>query len=460
MTPRLDPVRTVPAPLAAFYGDDVTGSTDALAQFHRAGLRGVLLFDPGAVRTAAATGRYDVIGVAGTARALPTARMAETIRPALEELRATGTGFVQYKICSTADSSPGTGSLGRAAETGREVFGPAPVPVLAAQPDLGRYTAFGHHFARDDDGRVHRLDRQPTMSRHPVTPMDESDLRTHLAGQTGLHVAGLDLTAYELPLPDARTAFEAAAGRPPGLVVLDALTPAHARFAARLALMGGPSPVYALGSGGLSLAAGQILAHTECTRPYGPPRPARVIVVSGSRAPRTAAQIRHATDRGWPGVAVPVDPGHGCDTSAAALGRLREAVLRALDGTAPGVVVHAVPSGRSDTPASDPKDSLACTLAHAVRAAVVDAGVRRAVVAGGDTAGRVAARLGVRAAEIDTLLTPGAALCRLTCEDPCLDGLTAVLKGGQAGPADLFDRTAGDLRATDPTTDPPREPGT
>ncbi|MGW0937134.1 four-carbon acid sugar kinase family protein [Streptomyces sp. NPDC002666] len=452
------PVSGVTPPLAAFYGDDVTGSTDALAQFHRAGLRGVLLFDPGAVRKAAATGGFDVIGVAGTARALPTAEMTDVIRPVLEELRATGAGFVQYKICSTADSSPATGSLGRAAETGHEVFGRAPVPVLAAQPDFGRYTAFGHHFARDDDGRVHRLDRQPTMSRHPVTPMGESDLRKHLARQTGLPVRGLDLTVYELPLAEARLVYEAAAAGRPGLVVLDALTPAHARRAARLALLGGPSPVFALGSGGLSLAVGQVLAGTRRTHPYGAPEPARAIVVSGSRALRTAAQIRHATDHGWAGVPVPVDPDHGCDTSPAALARLRGAVLRALGGRVPGVVVHAVPAGRRDAPGTDPADRLGSILVHAVRAAV-DAGVRRLVVAGGDTAGRVAARLGTRTAQIDTLLAPGVALCRLTFDDPRLDGVSAVLKGGQAGPVDLFDRVTGRIRATDPTTDPPREPG-
>ncbi|MFI8946587.1 four-carbon acid sugar kinase family protein [Streptomyces sp. NPDC053750] len=452
------------APRVAFYGDDVTGSTDALAQFHRAGLRGLLLFgqegrapdDDGA----GTGGGHDVIGMAGVARSLPTAHMADEVGPALERLRSTGAGFVQYKMCSTADSSPHRGSLGCAAELGRDVFGTATVPVLAAQPDLGRYTAFGHHFAQDDDGRVHRLDRQPTMSRHPVTPMGESDLRLHLAAQTALPVTSFDLRAYELPYQQARMRYEQMAAAGPGLVVLDALTHAHARYAARLALTCGTAPGFALGSGGLSLAVGQVLGGSETTVPHRLPEPGRAIVVSGSRAARTGAQLRHAAARGWGTVPVPVDPHHGCDTSPAALTRLRDAVLRALDGPAPGVVVHAQPAGPRDTPGADPLHTLGDALAHAVRAAVAGAGVRRVVVAGGDTAGRVVRRLGARSAEIDTLLAPGAALCLLNCDDPLIDGVSLVLKGGQAGPVDLFDRVTGRTCATAETTDPSREPGT
>jgi hypothetical protein len=44
----------------------------------------------------------------------------------------------------------------------------------------GRYQAFGNLFATVE-GTAYRLDRHPTMSRHPVTPMTEADLRLHLS---------------------------------------------------------------------------------------------------------------------------------------------------------------------------------------------------------------------------------------------------------------------------------------
>ena len=49
------------------------------------------------------------------------------------------------------------------------------MPLVVGAPQLKRYTAFGHLFA-GYQGRTFRIDRHPVMSRHPVTPMDESDL--------------------------------------------------------------------------------------------------------------------------------------------------------------------------------------------------------------------------------------------------------------------------------------------
>jgi 3-oxoisoapionate kinase len=60
-------------------------------------------------------------------------------------------------------------------------------PLVVGAPQLKRYTAFGHLFA-GYQGQTYRIDRHPVMSRHPVTPMDEADLRIHLARQTDLPV--------------------------------------------------------------------------------------------------------------------------------------------------------------------------------------------------------------------------------------------------------------------------------
>ena len=109
--------------------------------------------------------------------------MDAELRPVLAALAALEPRIVQYKACSTADSSPTIGSLGRVIELGREHVSASARAVLFAQPDFGRYTVFGHHFAAED-GIVYRLDRQPTMSTHPSTPMTESDLAVHLARQT------------------------------------------------------------------------------------------------------------------------------------------------------------------------------------------------------------------------------------------------------------------------------------
>src|SRR4051812_659940 len=102
----------VPELRVAFYGDDFTGSVDVLLQLSRAGWRSRLLLGlPDADRLARAAEDVDAVGIAGVARSLPTDRIEAEVRPALEALAALRPQVVQYKACSTADSSPDVGSL-------------------------------------------------------------------------------------------------------------------------------------------------------------------------------------------------------------------------------------------------------------------------------------------------------------------------------------------------------------
>ena len=103
-----------------------------------------------------------------------------------------------YKVCSTFDSSPHVGNIGRAAEIGKRVFGATFVPILVGAPPLKRYTCFGNLFAAVD-GVVYRIDRHPTMKCHPVTPMREADLRVHLKQQTELSIGLLDVLQLRSP---------------------------------------------------------------------------------------------------------------------------------------------------------------------------------------------------------------------------------------------------------------------
>jgi uncharacterized protein YgbK (DUF1537 family) len=70
------------------------------------------------------------------------------------------------------------------------------ISVLAGAPALRRYTIFGNHFAVAGD-EIYRLDRHPTMSRHPVTPMHEADLRAHLKQQTHASIALMSVVDLE-----------------------------------------------------------------------------------------------------------------------------------------------------------------------------------------------------------------------------------------------------------------------
>jgi uncharacterized protein YgbK (DUF1537 family) len=429
---------------AAFYGDDFTGSTDALLQFERCGLRAVLLVDlPPTDELRDLATRYDVIGVAGIARSLAPDEQEAEIRPILTALRDLKPRVVQYKICSTADSSPQLGSIGRALEVGRSVFGPAVVPVLAAQPELGRYTVFSHHFAAEA-GAIHRLDRQPTMANHPTTPMTEADLRVHLAAQTDLQIGALHLTSYA-------DLLDSYAQSPDDAVVLDALTDTDLRLLGQtLVASSNGLPLFTVGSGGLSRGLAMNLttafpsagphppSHAAPTVRHWPasahrpsehgPGNSQVLVVSGSQSSRTREQIAYAVSVGW--LALELRDSAVVERTAVAAFRDR----------APGVVVHT--GKRAGQPAHDLVGSLGEALAGVARAVVENTTVRRVVIAGGDTSGRVVRNLGVSAVELLTgpdNLGPGTAMCRVTSPDTRIDGLRILLKGGQIGTPDLFE---------------------
>lgn len=217
-----------PGLLLTFYGDDFTGSTDAMEALTLAGLRTVLFFSPPAPELLESRfADLSCMGVAGTSRAMSPAEMDRELEPILRALWRAGAPLLQYKVCSTFDSAPEVGSIGHVIDMARRsLAGSDPISVLAGVPPLRRYTIFGHHFAAAGD-QVYRLDRHPTMASHPVTPMVEADLRVHLSSQTGARIALMsliDLEGDHAPV-DARH-IERLRDRP-DLVLYDVLNDDH-----------------------------------------------------------------------------------------------------------------------------------------------------------------------------------------------------------------------------------------
>ncbi len=116
----------------AFYGDDFTGSTDVLEALSLAGWKTLLFLEPPGPQELASFDGLDAIGIAGNSRSWPPETMELRLAPVFERIRALSPRMVHYKICSTFDSSPEVGSIGRALEIGRRVFGARLVPILAA----------------------------------------------------------------------------------------------------------------------------------------------------------------------------------------------------------------------------------------------------------------------------------------------------------------------------------------
>lgn len=414
--------------LYSFYGDDFTGSTDAMESLASSGIPTVLfLREPGDAEVA----RFPecrAVGMAGVSRSKSPAWMSEHLGRAFRRLKALGAPLCHYKVCSTFDSSPETGSIGRALEIGQEVFGTASVPVVVGAPVLGRYVLFGNLFARAD-GVTYRIDRHPTMQCHPVTPMTESDLRLHLGRQTQRKIALFDILDLRGPAVDEL--YKTALSSGPDAVVFDVLDEASLAEIGRL--VWSRRPVFAVGSSGLGYA---LIAHwraTGCLPPppvFRDPGPVdRLVVVSGSCSPATERQIRWALANGFEGVRV--DPAEVRSARQA----ITETAANALaDGRS--VVLYSA-LGPADRRPVGSGDELGEQLGIILRELLERSGVRRAVVAGGDTSSHAGQQLGIYAVTYLRPLDPGGPLCRAHADNR-LDGLELVFKGGQVGTEDFF----------------------
>ena len=122
-------------------------------------------------------------------------------------LKDLGVPLIHYKVCATFDSSPKVGSIGHAADIAFDVIRPPFGVIVQGVPIIGRYVVFGNHFTTVGD-RTYRLDRHPMMSSHPITPMDEGDLRLHFAKQTAKKVELVDVLRLNKPLDSISDQFD------------------------------------------------------------------------------------------------------------------------------------------------------------------------------------------------------------------------------------------------------------
>ena len=101
-------------PILAYYGDDFTGSADVMEVLQWAGLRTVLFLQPPTRSELDSFDNLRAFGIAGWSRSMSPSEMESELKPALESLKASEAKMVHYKVCSTFDSSPEIGNIGKA----------------------------------------------------------------------------------------------------------------------------------------------------------------------------------------------------------------------------------------------------------------------------------------------------------------------------------------------------------
>lgn len=437
--------------LLGYYGDDFTGSTDVLEALTTSGVPTVLFTEPPTAEMLERFARVEAIGIAGNSRTMSPAQMDATLPVAFAALEQLRPAIVHYKTCSTFDSAPEIGSIGRAIEIGERVFQNRLTPLVVGSPNLQRFCVFGNLFARSGlNSPVYRLDRHPTMSRHPVTPMTEADLRRHLARQTSLPIHLVDVLTLDLGVAAVNATVAEAAN---GIVLYDTLTAGH------LATIGESiwcaqrtedKPLFVAGSSGIESAlARRWREHgTLPSKSNGsaPPRAMhRALMISGSCSPVTDRQIAWAISQGAAEFPLDLRLLLGSSTLESDIISIAERVVTQLEADR-SVIVHTSRGPRDERlvatkqtgPAALNGDALGVILGR-ILARVLDSRlVERVAVAGGDTSGAVARTLGIEALEMIGPLTPGAPLCVAHSRNAAVVGVEFTFKGGQVGYDDFF----------------------
>jgi len=432
------------APLISYYGDDFTGSTDVMEALSSNGVETVLFTQQPDEAWLKRFSNARAIGLAGYSRSRPPAWMDAELPAIFRWLAGLGAPVCHYKVCSTFDSAPHQGSIGRALEIGLESFCQNVAPIVVGAQQLGRYTFFGELFARFG-GEVFRIDRHPVMSRHPATPMGEADLRVHLSRQTSLPIGLVDLPSIHNGTASEK--LDAVFGTSARAILIDV---ADAESQKRVGQMLwnerrrlGP---FVVGSSGVEYALVEAWREAGIVGPaktYEPlDQAARIAVVSGSCSPTTERQINFAAANGF--VPIEVDyvalaSGQGVDQAeATALARASE-VLQ--DGASPLLHTALGPVGAGETagrPALD-NDRVGQRLGAMLHKLSQEQGLHRVVVAGGDTSSHALDALGVAALTLRHPIpqSPGSPVCLAHAADGNRQ-FEIVLKGGQVGKDDFF----------------------
>jgi uncharacterized protein YgbK (DUF1537 family) len=431
--------------LLSYYGDDLTGSTDVMEALASNGVETVLFMDVPDEALLTRFGQCRAIGLAGTSRSETPDWMDKNLTPAFRWLKGLGADICHYKVCSTFDSSPTVGNIGKAVEIGKALFDQACIPVLVGAPQLKRYTAFGHLFAAYQ-GAVYRIDRHPVMSCHPVTPMAEADLRLHLAKQTALKIRLADLSM--LAASDADDRIDDVCRDAGGMVLFDVDSQeSQSRAGRQLWRLRRDGGWFVAGSSGVEyalLSAWSAAGLTKGKKTFPLPGKAdRIAVVSGSVSPTTERQIRHATQNGFAGINLDPLELLGENGNAA----LERSIAGGLDSLKRGTsVILNTALGPSADRGGDidripgSRHRLGRLLGTILRRLVEEQKLTRAVIAGGDTSSHALRELHVEA--LTTLLplpqTPGSPLCTAHGIYAPTNGLQIALKGGQVGSDGYF----------------------
>ncbi|MFM0346095.1 3-oxo-tetronate kinase [Paraburkholderia sp. RL17-347-BIC-D] len=418
--------------LLGCIADDFTGATDLANMLVRGGMRTVQTIG---VPASSETLEADALVVALKSRTIPAADAVAQSLAALDWLRAQGCRQFFFKYCSTFDSTD-AGNIGPVTDALLDALSAngnvnAFTIACPAFPENGRTIFRGHLFVGDT------LLNASGMENHPLTPMRDANLVSVLQRQTRSKVGLVRYDAVARGVAAVRESFDTLRDEGVRMAIADAVSDADlyvlGEACADLTLITGGSGV-ALGLPANFRRAG--LLEEQADAAQLPPVDGLSAVLAGSASKATNAQVAE-----WRATR----PAFRIDPLAAARGEnvVEQALAFAqpyLDKAEPMLIyatatpdeVKAVQRELGVNEAGHLVESTLAAIARGLR----ERGVRKFVVAGGETSGAVVQALDVHTLRIGAQIDPGVPATATTGAEP----LALALKSGNFGTTDFFEK--------------------
>tara|TARA_R100000935_G_scaffold58902_1_gene99355 strand:+ start:10501 stop:11763 length:1263 start_codon:yes stop_codon:yes gene_type:complete len=403
--------------------DDFTGATDIAGFLVAGGLTCVQMIGVPADDTNV---QADAIVVSLKSRSVAADTAVTESLAALDWLRGQGCTQIFQKYCSTFDSTS-KGNIGPVADALLDALDQKITVICPALPVNGRTVFMGHLFVGDE------LLQNSGMRHHPITPMTDSSLIRLMEMQARGRCGLVTLATVDQGVTAVRDRIAALGADGARYVVLDAVSEAH------LDTLGQAVTDMAVVTGGSGLAAGIARAVTGGTQPAGAanasvPLDGPGVVISGSCSEMTNRQVaayrKLAATRDVDVERCMADAGaYGAELAEWVLAQPQDHAL------APMVTATADPSRLreiQDHHGSAASDAVEKTF-YAAAARMAEDGIRRFVVAGGETSGSVTQGLGISGFAIGPQIAPGVPWVRAVNRP-----LSLALKSGNFGAEDFF----------------------
>ena len=407
--------------------DDFTGATDLAGTLVKSGMSAVQLI--GVPEGNIPPVEADAGVVALKSRTIPAAEAVAQSIAALDWLRDQGCTQFVFKYCSTFDSTD-DGNIGPVADALMAALDTEFTIFCPAFPANGRTIFKGYLFAGDV------LLNESGMQDHPLTPMTDPNLVRVLQRQTKSKVGLVDHNTVGQGAGAVRAAFDSLKADGVRMAVVDATNEAD------LMTIGAAANEMAMVTGGSGIAIGlpNNFKIADGAADQLPKVEGLSAVISGSCSRATQGQVANFM-RNHPAFQIePLKLAAGQDMAAAAL---EWALPKIADGPVliystdqPGEV-QAVQAEIGREAAGDMVEQALARVAEGL----VEAGVRKLIVAGGETSGAVVGNLGVRGLRIGPEIDPGVPWT-VSLGDP---EIALALKSGNFGGPNFFEDAFGTL---------------